>query len=149
MVETVPLARCAPATESPPPTIIEEMKEVFLKLEFSQRVAMKLVDDQGIDSPWTLASISDKDITTICNMSQRPGGFASSGKMLDRENQISICAMKNLMLAAFTLKLMEHCSKDINIRCSTSTSVLKYQDQWELEQKKTENSCSKLMKTTG
>ena len=33
-VETVMLNRSAPATESLPPTIIEEMEEMFLKLGF-------------------------------------------------------------------------------------------------------------------
>ena len=41
------------------------MEEVFLGLGFSQAVAMKLVDDQEIDAPQTLASLSDEDIATI------------------------------------------------------------------------------------
>ena len=66
--------RCTLATESLPSTIIIEMEEMFLRLGFSQTVAMKLLDDQGIDSPQTLASLSDKDIATICNMIRRAGG---------------------------------------------------------------------------
>ena len=46
---------CAPAAESPPPTIVNEMEEIFLRLGFSQAVVMKLVDDQGIGSPRMLA----------------------------------------------------------------------------------------------
>ena len=47
--------------------------------------------------------------------------------------------MKNLNLMAFMFKMMEHCSKDYEIKCVNSTSVLKYQHQWELEWKKTDN----------
>ena len=46
----VMLGRCTPAAESLPPTIIEEMEQMFLGLGFSQTVVQKLVDDQGIDS---------------------------------------------------------------------------------------------------
>ena len=72
-------------------------------------------------------------------MIQRPGNLTSSEKMPDRGNQISILAMKNLKLAAFMFKSMGHCSKDYNITCVNRTSVLKYQHQWVLEQKKTED----------
>ena len=34
---------------------------------------------------------------------------------------------------------MRHCSKAYNIRCVDSTSVLQYQHQWKLEQKKIHN----------
>ena len=37
--KTVLLVRCAPAAESPLPTIIKEMEEMFLRLGFSQTVA--------------------------------------------------------------------------------------------------------------
>ena len=69
VVETVPLVRCAPAAESLPPTVVEEMEEIILRLGFGQTVAMKVVDDQGIDSPW---SLSDENITTIWDMMQKP-----------------------------------------------------------------------------
>ena len=36
---------------------VTEMEEMFLRLVFSQAVVLKLVDDQGIDYPWTLASL--------------------------------------------------------------------------------------------
>ena len=65
VAETAPLVRGAPAAESLPPTIVKEMEEMFIRLGFSQTVAMKLVDDQWIDSPLTLASLSDEDIVTI------------------------------------------------------------------------------------
>ena len=41
---------------------------------------------------------------------------------------------------AFMFKTMEHCSEDYKIRYVNSTSVLQYQYQWELEQKKTDKS---------
>ena len=56
---------CITVTESPPLTIVKEMEEMFLSLGYSQTVAMKFVNDQGIDSPWTLTSLSDEDITAI------------------------------------------------------------------------------------
>ena len=45
MAKTPPPVRCTSAAECPPPAIIKEMKEMFLRLRFSQKVAMKLVDD--------------------------------------------------------------------------------------------------------
>ena len=50
VAETAPPARYTPAAESLPPTIVEEMEEMFLRLGFTQTVAMKLVDNQGMDS---------------------------------------------------------------------------------------------------
>ena len=111
-------ARCIPATESLPPTIVEEMEEMFLRLGFSQTVAMKLVDDQEIFSSKTLASLSDKDIAAICNVIRRPDGLVS-GKMPERGNQISILAAKNLKLTAFIIQLMKCCSRSMTLSLST------------------------------
>ena len=81
---TVPPARCTLAAPSPPPTNAKEMEEMFIRLVFSQAVILKLVDDQGIDSPQTLGSLSDEDIFIICKIIQWPGDLASSGKVPDR-----------------------------------------------------------------
>ena len=51
MADTVLPVNHTPATECLQLTIIEEMEEMFLRLRFSQTVAMKLVDDQGIVFP--------------------------------------------------------------------------------------------------
>ena len=128
----------APAAPSQPPTIVKEMEEIFLRLGFSQAVVLKLVDGQGIDSPWTLASLSDEDITIICDIICRPSGLVS-GKTPDRGNQISVLAVNNLKLMAFMFKKMEHCSKNYRIKDINSTFVLHYQHQWELKQKKPDN----------
>ena len=96
---------------------------MFLRLGFSQAVVPKLVDDQGIDYPWTLASLFDEDITVICNMIHRPGRLVS-WKTPDEGNQISVLAMKNLKLTAFMFKTREHCSNDFEIGRVNSTSVL-------------------------
>ena len=63
-VVTVMLGRCTPAAKSLPPTIVEEIEEMFLRLGFSWTVAQKLVNDQGIDSPCTLESLPYKNIAT-------------------------------------------------------------------------------------
>ena len=65
---TVPPARCTLVTPNLPPTIVKEMEELIVRLGFSQAVVLKLVDNQGIDSPWTLASLSDEDIANICDV---------------------------------------------------------------------------------
>ena len=54
-----------------------------------------------------------------------------NGKMLDRVDHNSILAVKNLKLAAFMFKMMEHYSKAYDIQCVDSTTVLQYQQQWE------------------
>ena len=65
MIVTLVLGRCTPATEKMLLTTVREMEEMFLRLGFSQTVAQKLVQDQGMDSPHTPASFSDEDITAI------------------------------------------------------------------------------------
>ena len=102
----------------------QKMEEMFLRLGFSQTVAMKIVDDQGKDSPWTLTILSDEDIVAICDMIRRPGDIVS-GKTPDRRNQISVLAAEE----------PQACSAHVQ----DSTSVLQYQHQWELEQKKADD----------
>ena len=70
-VVTVTLGWCAPAAESLPLSIIKEMEDMFLRLGFSPTVAQKLVDDQRICFPWTLARLSDEIITVICDVFRR------------------------------------------------------------------------------
>ena len=105
MAKTVPLVRCTLTSECLLPTSNEEMEEMFLRLGFSQTVAIKLVDDQGIDSPWTLASLSDEDIAAVCNVICRPCRLVRR-KTLVRGNQISILVTKSLKLTALMLTLL-------------------------------------------
>ena len=65
---------------------------------------------------WTLASLSDDDITVICDVTWKPGGLVS-GKIPDKGNQISVLA-NNLKLTAFMFKMMEHCSGAYDIPVS-------------------------------
>ena len=53
---------------------------MFLNLRFSQVVAQKLVNDQGIDSPRILASLSDEVITAICEVIRRYSGLVGRKK---------------------------------------------------------------------
>ena len=148
VAEKMPPVVHAPAMPSPPPTVIKEMDEIFLRLGFTQTVSMKLVDEQGINSLQTLASLSDEDITAICNVIHRPGRYLS-GKTPDRGKHISVLATKNLKLAAFMFKTMEHCSKDKEIRCVNSTSVLCYINRnWNRKRQMTSRR-PKLIKITG
>ena len=87
--DTAPLVKCAPATESAPPTIIKEIIEMFLRLGFSQTVAMMPVDDQGIYLPQTLASLSDDKIATICYAIKRQ----TQGSIVSFETERAIYAM--------------------------------------------------------
>ena len=66
---------------------------------------MKLLDNQGIDSLWTLASLSDGFIATIHDVIRRSGDLVS-GKTADMENQISFLVVKNPKLAAFMFERM-------------------------------------------
>ena len=127
-----------------PPTVIEEMEEMFLRLGSSQTVGMKLVDDQG--SSWTPASLSDKDIASICNVTIRPGGLVS-GKTPDSGNQISSLAAKNVKLSVFMFNIMEHCSKHDEIRCVNSTSTLQYINGSWSRRKWMRLRCPKLIRT--
>ena len=95
-------------------------------------VAQKLVEDQGKDPPQTLASLSDEIISAICEVIRRPGGLVS-GRTHERGKQISVLVVKNLKLAPFMFKMMEHCSNSYKIKHVNSRAVLAYQHQCELE----------------
>ena len=88
-------------------------------LRFTQTGTYKLVGDQGIDSPWTLASLSDDDTTTICDMIRRPGLVSSD--TADRGSQISVLVAKNLKVTVFMFKMMEHFSRAYSIQLVDST----------------------------
>ena len=104
------------------PTVKQWRERMFLRLCFSQTVATKLEEDQGIYSPWTLASLFDETIATVHDMFCRFIGLVS-GKTPDKGNQITV-PMKNPKLVAFMFNTMEHCFRDYEIRCDNSTSVL-------------------------
>ena len=76
---------------------------MFLKLGFSQTVAQKLVEDQGIYSPCTLASPYNEDISAICKVIRRPGGLINR-RIPDKGKQTSVLAARNIMLAMFMFK---------------------------------------------
>ena len=54
-VATVVLGCHIPATKRPPPITRGDMQEMFFRLG-----TQKLVEDQGMDFPWTLASLFDE-----------------------------------------------------------------------------------------
>ena len=54
-------------------------------------MTQKLVEDQGIDSPWTLVSLFDEVISAISEVIRSPGGLVG-GRTPDRENQFSALA---------------------------------------------------------
>ena len=99
------------------------MKRMFLRLCFSQTVVRKLEEDQELDSPWTLASLSDEGISTIYEVICRFNGLVS-GKTVDKGNQITVLPMKNPKLVVLMFNTMEHCSRDYKIRHENSTSML-------------------------
>ena len=78
---------------------------------------------QGIDSPWTLASLSDEDIAISDDMICRFNGLMS-GKTPDRGNWITVLPMKNSKLMVLMFNTIEHSSRDFEIRRDNSTSVL-------------------------
>ena len=69
----VPMIACTLFAPSLLPSIVKELEEMYLRLSFSQAVMLKLVDDQGIDSSSTLASLSDENNAAICDVICRPG----------------------------------------------------------------------------
>ena len=83
--------------------IRDEMQVIFIRLLFSQMMAEKLVLDQGMASLKTLVSLSDDNITVLFDITKWPVDVVS-GRMIDRENEISIQAAKNLKLSWFMFK---------------------------------------------
>ena len=100
------LGHHVPAIGSPPPTINDEMQMIFIRLSFSQPVAQKLLEDQWIDSPKTLASLSTEDISAIYDVIRRFGGLVNK-RTPDRGDQTSVLATSNLKLAMFIFKIMK------------------------------------------
>ena len=100
---TVVLGKWTPSPGSWPLTIVKEIKDMFLRLDFSQTVAQKLADDQGKNVPCTLASVSDKNINAICDVIRR----LVSSETMDTGNQISILAAKSIKLSLLKFKWME------------------------------------------
>ena len=93
-----------------------------------------LVEDHGIDYPGKLVSLSDDNITAICDEIRRTGGLVSRS-MLNRHEKMFVLVAENLKFALFMFRTMEHFSKSY-ISHVGSWSVLNIQIQWELEQKK-------------
>ena len=67
--------------------------------------------DQGIDSPQTLASLSDEDIATIYDVIRRPDSLVS-GKTPHSGNQASTLAGKE----SEACSIHDDCSKAYDIR---------------------------------
>ena len=63
-----------------------KMQIMFLRLFFSQMVAQKLVEDQGIDFPQTLASLSNESVSAIYKVIRRLGGSVSGKKSDSKES---------------------------------------------------------------
>ena len=61
------------------------MRTMFIRLMFIKTVVEKIVDNQGIDSPETLSSLSDDDIASICDAIKRSSDLVT-GEMSDRAN---------------------------------------------------------------
>ena len=63
------------------------------------------MDEQGIDSIWTLASLCDNYIAAICIVIRKPGSLVSN-KTPDMGYQIYILAIKNLKQECENRKLV-------------------------------------------
>ena len=105
-------------------------------LMFSHMVVEKLLEGQWIVFPETLASLSDDQIASTCNLIRRPGGFVS-GMMSYGGNQVYVLAVKNLKFDAFVFDPMECCSVPYDITSVNKKEVLNLQNQWELENRRT------------
>ena len=82
-----------------------------------------------VDQDRILASLFDDVIIAICDIIRRPGGLVS-GRMPDKEAPQACQLM---------FKMIECWSKPYDIHNVISRKVLKYQHQWDLEQKKTDD----------
>ena len=83
------------------------------------------MEDQGADSPRALASLSDDNITAICDLIRKSGSIVS-GKMTNMGNQIFTLA-KNLKLTMLMFKTIECCSKPYDVNHVNSRNMLAYQ----------------------
>ena len=67
-------------------------------------MAQKLVENKGMNSPWTLASLSDKDITATYEVIKKPGGLMGK-RTTDRRNQISFACGKEPQLQSIYVQV--------------------------------------------
>ena len=76
---------------------------IILRFDFNHVVAEKLVDDQVIDSPCTLSSLSD-NITATHDVIRRPGNLAG-GRMPVMGAEISTVTANYLKLTMFMFNM--------------------------------------------
>ena len=74
-IESVEHDNYRSATKSPSPTIKEEIRLMFVKLMFCWITVKILAKEHGMASLENLASLSDDEITSICDLIRRPGGL--------------------------------------------------------------------------
>ena len=90
------------------------LQAVYIWLDFSPEAAMKLVREQGLDSPERLRVLPDKNVNDICYVMRKPGG-KNVDRMPNRGQQVSVIAQEKLKLVAFLFHHRWRCTFDWEI----------------------------------
>ena len=90
------------------------LRQVFVRLGFSQDAARSIVEDQGIDSLDEINFLCDKQIKLLCYVVRRPGGTVANpnaeagGTVNNPGVQVSVRAENNMKLAAYYIRHRRH-----------------------------------------
>ena len=55
------------------------LQDMYLQLGFSHEAARMLVREQGLDSPYTLRVLTDKNVGNFCSVVRKQGGKNAGG----------------------------------------------------------------------
>ena len=91
-----------------------KLQNIYIQLRFSSKAAMLLVREQGLDNPYRLRVLMDKNVDDICNVMRKPGK-KNANRTPNRGLQVSVIAQENLKLAAFLFHHLWRCTLDWEI----------------------------------
>ena len=68
-------------------------QDMYIHLGFSPEAAQLLVREQGLDSPYRLRVLTDKNVDDICNVMRKPCK-KNANRMPNKGQQVSVIAQE-------------------------------------------------------
>ena len=112
------------------------MRQLFVRVGFSDPAAHALVEAQGLDSLDNLRMLQEDDCTTVCKNVRRPGGTINNNDGNPVPNpgtNVSLVAEKQLKLTVYFLKHRQRCSRTTDFKYVTLERVRAMQTLHDME----------------